>query len=247
MTAINLDFNKKIIIGISGKLGTGKDTVAKFIKKKINDYKINNVPLTTSIISFGDPLKNETSTVYKFHKKLCYTQEGKESYIEFEMLPNDPRIPPNSKKIGINTYKNKVRIVLQWYGTDVKRKEDPNYWLKMMDQEILRLKNDPTIIIIPDVRFINEFNYISKKPNNFNFRLEPYKNYIYGKNSNHASETELDPYLNRFDCVFNPSFGTVHLKNVANDIYDQFIYNKCKELFDNQNFRRIMRSMSINM
>lgn len=61
-----------MIIGISGKIGSGKDTVAGII--------IDNKPKYTRK-AFGDKLKKAVALLTGAPENLMYTQEGKEVYL----------------------------------------------------------------------------------------------------------------------------------------------------------------------
>ncbi len=85
--------------------------------------------------------------------------------------------------------------ILQWYGTDVARKANPNTWVEALDR---RLSNDnPEIAIVTDVRFPNEAEYI-KKNGGFMVEVRRYKDGIQfidaGRDPKHVSETALDGY-----------------------------------------------------
>jgi hypothetical protein len=86
--------------------------------------------------------------------------------------------------------------ILQWYGTDVARKNDPDTWVKAVDS---RIKADnPEYAIVTDVRFQNEADYIKKAGG---FLVEVIRHnadgsqYLdKGRDPNHPSETALDEY-----------------------------------------------------
>jgi hypothetical protein len=48
--------------------------------------------------------------------------------------------------------------ILQWYGTDIVRKENPNFWIDSLHKHLV--KDAPEIAVITDVRFPNEAEYI---------------------------------------------------------------------------------------
>lgn len=61
-----------------------------------------------------------------------------------------PRIIPD----WVVAEKGKPRTLLQWWGTDYRRAQDPNYWVKQFKE---RLKKDnPDVALVTDVRFENE-------------------------------------------------------------------------------------------
>lgn len=165
-----------MIIGLSGKAGTGKTTLAGHLLEKLPD--------SWSIINFGDLLKQECSLVFGFPLSLCYSEEGK-----------------NSK---INGSQATVRDILQWYGTDIVRQQDPEHWVNLM---IDLINNSTGNFIIADIRFPNEADMITDFKG-LNVRIKQYEEY---KNvNNHISETALDG-CDIFQVIVRPKFGELPL------------------------------------
>ena len=90
-----------MIIGISGKIGTGKTTLANLLLDRLPGYKR---------WAFGGILKQEAAKRFNFPLKYCY--DKKDAPIFHHDLPNNPMT---------------VRQILQWWGTDVRRQPDPDY------------------------------------------------------------------------------------------------------------------------
>lgn len=216
-----IDFDNKFIIGIAGKKGTGKNTVANMIEKKAI-----RIGLKVAQIAFGDTLKTEVARAYGIDKQLCYTQEGKDTIVQFKMqFEDNPILPkhPECKKIvpdaNDNLWECPVRVLLQWYGTEYRRKQDPDYWVKCTNKDINELCQLYDVIIVTDVRFPNEYNLINTYPVHYLCRMNPYKGYrVDVHESNHASETALDKGY-EFEDEWKPQFGEFHLKMVANKIH----------------------------
>jgi hypothetical protein len=166
-----------MLIGISGKIGVGKTTLANEI------CKLSGFTRT----AFGDVLKREVSERFGFDPQLCYSATGKEAVVFHPDFPN-----PN----GAMT----VRQVLQWYGTDVCRKQHPGYWVRRMNEEI-----PDGDVIIDDVRFPDEADFVRDR-GGLLVRLLPYPEWIPGEFAEHKSETALDGYK-PWDLVLAPNFG----------------------------------------
>lgn len=98
--------------------------------------------------------------------------------------------------------------ILQWFGTDVMRKKDPDYWVKQLQARIER--ESPAIAIITDVRFPNEARFVKdnggtlieiiRRTKDGSQYLDP------GRDPNHASETALDDY-NGWDFILTCKDG----------------------------------------
>jgi len=135
--------HKKIYIGISGKLGSGKNYIMEniifpYINNKFNDYIIHPIP-----ISFGDQIKTEL---------IC-----RDLSLDFNKL--------------FITKDDETRRLLQLYGTENGRqKYNENIWIRAIDcwidltidriKNLYKNKNICFVIMISDIRFINEAKYI---------------------------------------------------------------------------------------
>lgn len=66
--------SKELIIGLSGKIGSGKTTFAEFLKEELE-----TIGIVTKILNFADALKKITFELSGHHG---YTQEDKQVYLE---------------------------------------------------------------------------------------------------------------------------------------------------------------------
>ena len=89
-----------------------------------------------------------------------------------------------------------VRRILQWWGTEYRRAQDPDYWTKAWSRKIEQFDLQKTHVLIDDVRFINELKTI-KSHGGLIVKIE--RPGFDGAN-NHASETSLDDYTD-WSCV----------------------------------------------
>ena len=163
-----------MIIGISGKAGSGKDTAAKmlevlyanpdisyedFANKRYKDFA------DIQIVHFADSLKETAQVLFRIGEWETNTQEG--------------------KKTTINWIGKTVRELLQGIGQGLRDAIDPNLWVKILFANT----EDWSNYIIADVRYPNEV-YAIKKRNGVLIRIDR-KGAGAG---NHSSETALDNY-----------------------------------------------------
>ena len=198
---------KKRIIGISGKIGSGKDTFAELLaeqlKCKVERHALaDKLRLITEIISGV-----RMSTTHEINKPFCneihnYTQ--------------------NQKNIVIKQFNKTIGETLQLVGTDLFRDNyDTDIWVKSFFNEELEEKlNEGKIIIVPDVRFINEADYIIQE-GGYLIRLEGdpmgvRKNSL--RDLNHDSETNLDSYTKFNKIIYNDKKDINVLKNIVNNL-----------------------------
>jgi hypothetical protein len=100
----------------------------------------------------------------------------------------------------INENKRDYRLLLQAWGTEYRRNHfGDDYWINQLYQEIIRLSltHKDAIIVVPDVRFLNEYKSILKC-NGVMVRVERLECDV---DDQHASETGLDNQ--RFDIVIH--------------------------------------------
>lgn len=170
------------VIGIAGKMGTGKTTLATDLQRIL--------PGSWYKTAFADLLKREVSE--KFDLKLwdCYHAKRKRVLIPGRGFME-------------------IRSVLQWWGTEIRRNEDPGYWTNAMEKEISHAwATDMDGVVVDDVRFENEAQLV-KDSNGTLIRLEPYPGWGCDQEAaQHASETALDLYQD-WDLRYHPIYGSI--------------------------------------
>jgi hypothetical protein len=83
-----------------------------------------------------------------------------------------------------------VRRILQWWGTEYRRAQDPDYWTKAWGRKVEQYDLSSICILVDDVRFMNELNVI-RAHGGLIVKIE--RPGFLGAN-NHASETSLDGF-----------------------------------------------------
>lgn len=163
-----------MIIGISGKAGSGKDTAAKMLEVLYANPDISYEDFANKryknfadiqIVHFADSLKETAQVLFRIGEWETNTQEG--------------------KKTTINWIGKTVRELLQGIGQGLRDAIDPNLWVKILFANTEGWSN----YIIADVRYPNEV-YAIKKRNGILIRIDR-KGAGAG---NHSSETALDNY-----------------------------------------------------
>ena len=163
-----------MIIGICGKINTGKDTIADIL---CGEYGFLRV-------SFADPIKIFCLRMFP------------------DILTDEILWGSSSNRTP------KIRQLLQYLGTEVARKFDPNVWIKPTLNRIKQIQEtgiDPlsrladTIhtrpIVVPDIRFINEAQAL-REINARLIKITRPRNYELAGTKNsarkHISETGID-------------------------------------------------------
>ena len=163
-----------MIIGISGKAGSGKDTAAKMLEVLYANPDISYEDFANKryknfadilIVHFADALKETAQVLFRLGEWETNTQEG--------------------KKTTINWIGKTVRELLQGIGQGLRDAIDPNLWVKILFANTEGWSN----YIIADVRYPNEIKAI-KERNGILLRIDR-KGAGAG---NHSSEIALDDY-----------------------------------------------------
>lgn len=90
----------------------------------------------------------------------------------------------------IDNHKPDFRKMLQWWGTDFRRKfKHDNYWIEQLFRNILAQPPEVGLVVVPDVRFLNEATYIKEAGGLLIRVTRPLPN-----DDKHISETDLDDY-----------------------------------------------------
>ena len=87
------------------------------------------------------------------------------------------------------------RTLLQWLGTDIVRKKNPNYWVDYLTGVLKMYDGNWDYVLIPDARFPNEIESMKKEFDCISLRvISDYDNGMTEEQKNHPSETALDNY-----------------------------------------------------
>lgn len=194
------------ILGISGKIGSGKSTAAKHV---IENYRAQT-------LSFAQPLKDEVFDFLLYcNARVAHTgapfetrhiwgsQKDKDEplYVDLVDLPQQLEYKrvfefmiEHANVIEDCTFIFTPRALLQWWGTEFRRASDPNYWVNKAFASVEEYKDKAIIFVIEDVRFENEAEAILAAGGVI-VRIERFDNpHITEENQKHLSETALDRY-----------------------------------------------------
>jgi len=152
-----------MILGVAGKLESGKDTFADFFVKNYWYHKM----------AFADNLKRMCMDVFNLTNDQCYTTEGKFKEFDepiimtrdhalkiFKWLHDENKWVLHAKQIDdiialAGAKFSSPRVVLQYVGTEVMRDcVDPDIHSKILFEEIER--RSLKYVVIADARFENE-------------------------------------------------------------------------------------------
>lgn len=133
-------------IAFSGKKGSGKDTMGRYFSKAFP----NSVQ-----ISFAGELKRESQA---FIDELRSGNLEKPEDMPIKVFNKIKDIALSTGHEEVTSHSKEMTTVLQLYGTDYRRFNNPNYWVDKVEGV---LKENPnTIYYITDGRFLNELEML---------------------------------------------------------------------------------------
>ena len=162
----------RLILGLSGEAGSGKDTVAEHLVKNHGFYQV----------AFADNLKRMCMQVFNLSHDHCYDQKYKmkklakpvrilpkhiRGIIEYAEKNNGYAIDEETecnlyKFVPIRQYFLTPREVLQFVGTEILRETiDENYHVNAVFNFLDKIKNEK--IVITDARFPNERFHVKER------------------------------------------------------------------------------------
>lgn len=207
----NLKKGKVILFAISGKMGSGKDTIGDLAIEKLSEKYPSFIDL-----SFGKLIRDEVNHIQSRHQKFDDEKFGTELQVLSEEMNVDLMdIKQLLQIIGNdNVYQrsDRARRALQFWG-DTRRNLDPDYWIKSLDGEITRQLANSYSVNVTDIRFPGEVELIERFPNGKIVRLEVNEDIriermrrrdgieVDSRALNHRTETVLDGY--KFERTFN--------------------------------------------
>lgn len=184
-----------MIVGISGKARSGKDTFAEMLAAQLN--KGAHPPFV--MMAFANELKLRCQAAFD---------------LSYEQLWGDDKEKVDEryqKQMQANVHWT-AREIMQEYGAFY-RSIDGEFWIK----NLFKVAADKGYnnVIVTDVRYINEADYILNK-GGYVIRVER-ENKDDVHNMQHPSEVQLDGY-NRFDFVVNNNGTLEELAEKAKDV-----------------------------
>lgn len=212
---------------ISGHMLSGKDTLANILSEHFTSKGFNPI-----ILGFADALKVEVDQIINlirrdggdiakimtdsFYHNVSASQIARMARILMSDALADPSLTAKSRT-------QSVREALQYWGTNVRRGADPDYWVKKIRQRVYELldADDKNVIIISDARFPNELDMVKSlcgKIIRLNVSPVTQVRRLFKRDGlqadqkklSHPSETACDDY-NGFDYVVDTTTITLNM------------------------------------
>lgn len=200
-----------IIIGLGNKARHGKDSFAEAVQ---NYYDVQNAAfvkhgmrgvVTIQRHAFANALYKEVNDwlatdqgntwAHDTSRFYAYIPEEKDGVADARFTIPSWVTPTPNAEVSARAPHGKHAKLLQWWGTEYRRTQDPNYWVKHWADGI---NKNADIVLVTDMRFENEAAAIkavggytvrvSRANQNGTPFVDP------SRDANHPSETQLDDY-----------------------------------------------------
>ena len=166
------ELNYPVIIALSGKKGSGKDTVANMLEYYFKDYHHQRLHK----VAFADPVREIASIIASTPQVHFIDRYWKEQPVS----SSDKRSP---------------REYLRLVGQSLKSALGSDVWIRVMDTRVFTFNTKNCVIT--DVRFRNELDYVKEK-GAFLIKIE--RDGCEGDDD--VSETEMDGFKDEeFDLI----------------------------------------------
>lgn len=147
------------IIGLHGLPGTGKDTVADYLRRTHGFYRM----------AYADPVKDELAAAFLCRRdlfeqralklegstSLCLARCTNERFVDWYLSTAAGQMELSVLGAGVYPLPRSPRWMMQTWGTDYRRAQNPLYWLQRLEEKVVALPVDARIVVT-DVRYDNE-------------------------------------------------------------------------------------------
>ena len=127
------------VIGLAGRMGSGKDTVAALLRMRGYDRR-----------AFADALRQEVRDAVGAREAPSALPIGLVAKIRAGVL--------TSAMVDQKPMLDDMRRLLQFWGTEYRRSQDPEYWIQRLAESLTTGR----YYAISDVRFANEAEFVRR-------------------------------------------------------------------------------------
>lgn len=184
------------VVGLVGRKRSGKDTAAEIFERK-GWYRT----------SFAKALYTEVSKAFGVSIEQLQEHEHKEvpwvplagckdaEFVELAKALARVSILDHQDRQGIFTedlvdIRLSPRRILQWWGTEYRRKDDTFYWVRRLSEELAFVK--PERVVISDIRETHEAAYVKRQDSGILVKVIRPDLDINKGTGTHTSETGVD-------------------------------------------------------
>ncbi len=214
-----------IVIGLGFEMRNGKDTVARFIHEKYGrefggPYDIVVRPLAAALKRKVNAFAEQHGGFQTFMAALQSSPKAFGYYggelPEWVVLDKDPDMTDPYCPLG------KHRKVLQFFGTEAGRHNDPFMWIMALSAYMQ--ERQPQFLLVPDLRFRNEMAWVRSVGgdtvwvNRSDFKTDD------AQAKRHVSETELVGA--KFDYELHCEDNLDELRRLSHELFEHIVESR---------------------
>lgn len=204
------------LIGLTGPAACGKDTVADLLVTHCGFVKL----------AFADPLKAEVSDAFGIEPLYLTRRETKEhpmsslalrkclaiGFVGRMMIDHEDR----GETLDLDAPRS-PRQIMQWWGTDYRRHQSPDYWTYQTSARIGYLLRErlASRIILTDCRFANEIDMVRDTYGGQVWQIKREGTHV--PDGAHLSETSGAQFAP--DAIINNDYDIRHLQQLVLGAY----------------------------
>jgi hypothetical protein len=159
-----------ILLGLCGAAGSGKDTVALYLQERYGfiPFSFSDALYREVAAAFGledESLLRDRETKDTPQDCLALVRCENDAFVELASGPG--AIPETIPYLGPFDQPLSPRQILQWWGTEFRRAQDPYYWITKADEWVTAMmglspyaETRPQLFVNTSVRFPNEREWI---------------------------------------------------------------------------------------
>jgi hypothetical protein len=185
-----------LIIGFGHKTKRGKDTaVQHIIENRGGKFDVRRYAFADALKREANAMAESVGGMYALYNLLLLNRiEGAPPLIFADGRPvkYDPNPPMDDPLSPLG----KQRELLQWWGTEFRRKRQPYYWIQKLAKTLDSEK--PKIALISDMRFPNEAGWVEAKYGT-TVKCDRIGYKDIGDVAVHESETALDSWVFNYE------------------------------------------------
>ena len=133
---------RQMRIMLTGSAGVGKSALATVLSRKIDPDGRDRI----CVVSFADALKDQV-------REMLNMNQGRVGF------PFGRKVPDHRGEGLSVEWRNMLRPIWQWYGTEWMRSQSPDYWVDLLEETCGMYLKAHWPVIVTDCRFLNEMSW----------------------------------------------------------------------------------------
>lgn len=163
------------LIGLAGRAGCGKDTIADylvdtygFIKFSFSDALYNEVQMAFNLPDQSLLRARDTKEIHSELLQLRWCRDTDFINVAIQQIDAETIAAGNHRLLYPHGVSLSPRWVLQMWGTEFRRTQDPEYWVKRADAFVEAFLQNPYVgnfggLVNTSVRYPNELEMICRR------------------------------------------------------------------------------------